>query len=265
MKKERIAVRCPNMGYVSFGVTTFCCMLERISADPRCKYEFDTNLLSYQRPWDFARNTIVDQFLKGPWDRLWFLDSDILPSPASLQLLWVDADISAGPYPMFGHFGNVGDKELQIQWSVYSWNEEKRGYTQPDMPDEGVFDRDGAGTGMMIIRREVLEDPRMHYPREYTTFTGERRTLGDDTPVSVFLNKHTPNGGFDATEDLDFCFRAKKLGYSLKVDYAIKSGHLKQVDVMNIAKYSVRAYEFGFREALASKKPEEAGLIVAAH
>jgi hypothetical protein len=263
VEKERIAVRCPNMGMVSAAVTGFCCMLERISADPKCRFDFDTGFLSNTTPWDFARNQIVDEVLKDPrgFSRLWFLDSDIIPSPASLRLLLVDADIAAGPYPIWGKWGK--DRKIEMQWSVYEWDEAKQGYLQPDMPDDGVLERDGAGTGMMIIRRRVLEDPRMSYPREYVSFTGQRREFRDIDPNGVFCNRHKPNGQFDATEDLDFCYRAKNLGYTLKVDYAVKCGHIKSIDVLDVARYSVDAYENGFRDALESM--QEPGLIEVAH
>jgi hypothetical protein len=132
------------------------------------------------------------------------------------------------------------------------------------MPEDGVIERDAAGTGMMIIARRVFEDPRMKYPREYMTFTGRATTLRDCDPDGWFLNRHKPNGAYEATEDIDFCYRAKKLGYRLMVDYGVKSGHIKQVDVLDIAKYSVEAYENGFRDALEAAEGETR-LIEVAH
>lgn len=266
MVKEKIAVRIPNMGFVSANVSAFCCLLERKSSDPRLPFDFDCGFLSYTTPWDHARNAIVDDFLKKDFSRLWFIDSDIVPSPASLRLLLVDADIAAGPYPIWGRKGPTQRPDLS--WSVYEWVEKDEGYIQPDMPDFGVEERDGAATGMMIIKRRVLEDKRMYYSRNYTSWTGRPKRLPDSAPGGIFLNRHKPNGQYDATEDLDFCYRAKKLGYTLKVDYAVKCGHLKQADVLDVAKYSVAAYEHGFEDAInqmAAQADGTAGLIEVAH
>ena len=147
---------------------------------------------------------------------------------------------------------------------MYEWDEEREGYIQPDMPEDGVIERDAAGTGMMIISRRVLEDPRMKFPREWIAMTGKKRTLRDCDPDGWFKNRHKPNGAYETTEDIDFCYRAKKLGYRLFVDYGVKSGHIKQTDVLDIAKYSVEAYENGFRDALESADGENR-LIEVAH
>lgn len=266
MGKEVVAVRVPHMGFVSGSVTVFCNLLERMNMNPKNRFHFDCGFLPYVTPWDYARNVIVDDFLKDGHSRLWFIDSDIVPPPTSLRLLMADADIVAGAYPIWGKKGPKHKPDLS--WGVYEWVEKDQGYIQPDMPDEGVLERDGAATGMMIIKRRVLEDERMYYSRNYTSWTGRPMRLPDHAPGGIFLNRHKPNGQYDATEDLDFCYRAKKLGYTLKVDYAVKCGHLKQTDVLDIAKYSVEAYQHGFDDAIdemAAEVDDTPPLIEVAH
>ena len=118
MQKERIAVRCPCMGFISAGLAAFATALERMSADPRCPFEFDYAQKVNTSPWDFARNQIVDDFLKSDknYSRLWFIDSDIMPQVNSLQLAFTRADIVAAPYPIWGKWGP--ERVQQIQWRV---------------------------------------------------------------------------------------------------------------------------------------------------
>jgi hypothetical protein len=104
--------------------------------------------------------------------------------------------------------------------------------------------------GSTVIRREVLEDPGMR--------------LGDDSHCdspAIFRTPLDLNGKTLSTEDIDFCERAKKLGYSVKVKLDVVGGHRKLVD-LNVLWHTIessftqgREYEKGIRNGTAKDVP----------
>lgn len=213
-------------------ISEFSYILGQADANPEIPYNFDfrvfngTSGISF--PVEYMRNLIVQRFLETDYDALWFIDSDTRPTHESVKLLHVDADIVGGIYPI------PETNKGSYVWSVYDW----KGFEfKPKMlpkPDENpIVDCDAIGTGAMIIRRKVLEDPRM------------RHTENGDGPPPIFQTLRYPSGKCRWTDDLDFCKRARALGYTMKCHTGIRWGHVKNMDMEYPLEMAEKAFAAG--------------------
>lgn len=183
-------------------------------------------------PVDVARNRICYQFLKTDCDVLWMIDDDTLTPENIADLFSTEADILApiviGAHPVeqgaIGLFNVAYLKNERGDWRTINW--EVRG--------SGVIDVDAVGTGCILIKRRVLEDPRMKLPGGYVNIYGEEKVLDENDPPALFKITRKPNGEWTCGEDLGFCDRAQKLGYSIKLHTEVVCGHLKEIDLKTI-------------------------------
>lgn len=220
--KERIAVRVPCGWDVTASLAVFMVNLTKMSAEPLCPYDFNIGFIQNYKPADYARNKIVSDFLKDEsFSRLWFIDSDILPKKECMKLLISDDDIVGGTYDIWGSCQK--DKAIRPTQTAYLDGINQDGWIPVPVPADGFYNVDALGTGMMIIKRRVLADSRMW--------------IGG-TEGAVFQNLYGPMRNIEITEDLDFCRRAKALGYTVVAHGAIKVGHVKTVNVADIVTYA---------------------------
>jgi hypothetical protein len=235
--KESIMIALPNLRWVASSLAASMVSLERASHAPGSRYRFQFLWVTGARPCDYARNLCVKVFLESDCSRLWFMDSDTMPPPNFTRLLLIDADIVSGVTPTWGN--NQSDEPPSPNLTVFRYDPELRGLLHSEFYQDGVEEVDAVGTAMMIIKRRVLEDMRMRLSPEYTAFDGLDSRLGGGDPPAVFREVRKPNGAMNMTEDCDFCLRAKKLGYTIKVDHGIKCGHWKEVDVLQVIDYTL--------------------------
>jgi hypothetical protein len=276
-KREIIHVRVPCEHLASAAVTAFLCTLERMNRE-NIPFFFETGLLGNYKPVDYARNVIVKQFLENKEaSRLWFIDSDIVPAPNSLQLVLQKGDIVAAPYPFWGSTAKAPQSAFdqgyehefaECVWGVYDWKPEGGGFIQPGVLEKGLKEHDAAPTGMMIIRRHVFENPKMVFPITWhMKMNGQRVEMSDTDVKPYFRNMYQFTGALEATEDLEFCWRARQNGYSVMMDHGVKCGHLKMVNLKQVMEFAVRSYEKGAKDLLnvviaAQDQPQ--GVVVAA-
>lgn len=148
---------------------------------------------------DIGRNVVVDSFLKGTTDDwLWFIDSDIEITRGTLYSLLEYADVDtrpviAGIYPIL--------QEGVIYPSIYYRGLNDKGemtmLPYQKIPREKLVEVDGAGTGCMLIHRDLLEKMRANYPINKPWFDN---LIYDDVPYG---------------EDLTFCMKVKEMGFSI--------------------------------------------------
>lgn len=190
-----------------------------------------------------ARNMIAAYFLRHPhFERLWMIDDDIDPtSPECFEMLDVDADIVAPRMPISQVVRN--QNEGTLQWSFISAAyrlgdlDDLNTMALAELPDTGVAQVDAVGMGCTLIKRRVLEDPRM---RDGTAFTRRDGSHHDTSEIdgpeipSIFSYRTAPNGVCELGEDVDFCYRARKLGYTVAVYCDLVVGHLHQQDARDL-------------------------------
>lgn len=156
---------------------------------------------------DDARNSIVRDFLESDCSDLVFLDSDICFEPKDLvQLCQREKDIVGGVYP----YRREGSDNMPV-----------RLMDGGDVKD-GLREVEGLPTGFMKIRRHVLEKMASlrpwYFDKIYPTALVFDRSEPDED--------HTRWGG-----DLDFCRRAREIGYRVWADEELRLGHVAKITI----------------------------------
>jgi hypothetical protein len=195
-------------------------------------FRFEVCFVAGVAPVAFARNTLVGAFLQSRADALWFIDADITPTPAVLRMLEIDADIVSGRAPIV----RPGDDgELVIVHAAFAERLASGGFTYAGTGAQPL-PIVACGAGCLLIRRAVLEDPRLRLSPHYVSPIDEPCTLEDD-PVAapaIFRTPTKPNGEPLIGEDMDFVYRAHRLGYQCAFDAAAACGHVKRVDLAGV-------------------------------
>ena len=233
--KEHIFIAIPTLGWTTSSITGALPQIEAASHHPESRFRFTYEITSEARPADYARNVLVKKFLASDAERLFFIDSDILPPENILELLKVNADIVAGLIPIW--------QEAGPSLTAYRYDPPMRKWKNTYDSAESVRFVDGAATAAMLIRREVLADARLRYGMEYADFDGSIQALADHEPLPIFREVRKPNGQLAATEDLDFCYRAKALGYSVAVHHGVVCGHVKELNLLRVMDWAAGRFE----------------------
>jgi hypothetical protein len=167
---------------------------------------------------DFARNSIVEEFLASNCDILWMLDSDIAPPSHVLDLVTLHGDkwqVAGAPYPVL--MSQRGFKSRQITFCVYKGSNGK-GLSPTAVPDEGTEFVDGLATGCLFIKRSVFSLLERPY----------------------FAFKHNPETREAVEgEDLGFCLKLKSLGIPFFTDYSMTCKHQKTVCLLEMNNYAL--------------------------
>lgn len=157
-----------------------------------------------------ARNEMTASFLSTNHTHMMWIDADIEFDPADVAKVWnlcVDggADISVGVYCM---------KKPDKQWFA-AW---KDGALVKDLDQfKGPIEVEYAGTGFMLIKREVIE----HLANITKTYEGPNGR------VTAFYMTPIHNDGFES-EDYHFCRRAREAGFKIMMDPSVRLGHIGQ-------------------------------------
>lgn len=269
---EHIRVAVPTIdGYMTSNLAEFTLALERASRESGSPVRFSTFFIGGLNPVEYARNVCVGDFLKSGADRLWFIDADMLPRASLAHLFQIDADIVAGRMLKFDHANDIKGSEAGIALCAMRYVEAS-GKFKPIVPNNGdlaVQDVDGVGTATMLIRRRVLEDKRMWLDGKYSGLLdkpGDCAVEGDGLRFAppIFRTTRKPNGEGIMGEDLDFCQRAGKCGYSIKVHLGAECGHFKPVDldqVMDLAAQTARRVEQALTEARNGNQSKASPLL----
>lgn len=236
--RERILVGVPTItNRITIQVAGLMDALRVSSFEKESAFDFDFVVVNGKTPVEHARNVIVGEFLKSDCSRLWFIDEDMLPHHSAARLLHSDADIICARMHKFDHPNP--EKGLTVGLGLCAMMEGPKNLFHPLIATPGqsaVQDVDVVGTACTIFRRHVLEDRRLWNPNVYTTHQGEtidgnEMVEGREFVPAVFQLPRTPAGMPLVGEDVDFCIRAKALGYSIQVDLNAVCGHFKAIDI----------------------------------
>lgn len=233
MKRVKIYVAVPSVGSVSDMHGYAFRQYEKDYGD-KIEFVFPENCV--QRKFhDFARNMMVEDFLKTDCDIMWFLDSDVVPPPHVLDLVtkygehW---ELAGAPYPVF--VTPAGYERPQVVMCVYANG--PKGLHACKVPYEGTAFVDGMATGCIFIKREVFK--QLEKPYFEFKFDPETRCMTEG-------------------EDLGFCAKVSKLGYKFFTDFSMVCAHYKTVNLLDVNNYaiqyanvSVAAYDRAIRPAI---------------
>lgn len=156
-----------------------------------------------------GRNEVVAKFLASKCDYLLFIDDDVtIPPDAITRLVAAGGDIALGCYPGIKTFGD-GTSRVYIVLLYLSGGAEDCYTSWPD----GVVEVAGGGAGCMLIHRRVLETILYPWFRFQGTYIAPAATV------------------ITMGEDIDFCARARSLGFRILADGSVRCGHRKEVDL----------------------------------
>lgn len=252
--RERVMVAViagDNMAHASLLHMAFG--LPFITADPSNRLEFHLWDESGKCPQELARNAACGKFLDArsnsdgePLDTLVMIDNDMIFHESTLGVLDTpDYDIAA-PVQMMCLPKNPeeGRETAMIFPCALDKNPELPYKSTPQYYEQGrgaSFEVDAVGSGCIAIKRRVLEDPRMLIEPGWD-------------PPALWRNLYQPNCGRLKGLDVDFCHRAKDLGYTVKVNWGCVMGHRKSVDLNEMEEYAAaqlsKGIEIGRRRAL---------------
>ena len=153
-----------------------------------------------------ARNTHVQTFMASSFERMMFIDADLEFGAQDVADLWnMDADIAVGVYPM---------KRRSAPYAV--WRDGKVVELKDLRDDARSFKVDYAGTGFMMIKRQVFEMMEEAYP--------QTRVENDIGPY--FCHFQVPvHDGVELSEDYDFCRKWRELGGEIWCDPGVRLIH----------------------------------------
>jgi hypothetical protein len=207
-------------------------------ADPR-RWSFEIAVLPDVQPVAFARNTLVAAFLQAESSWLWFLDDDMTPTDSTVAVLDVDADIVTGRAPIVRP-GDDGEPII-AHAAFASRKGDAFEYAKAAAHPVPIV---AAGAGCLLVRRAVLEDPRMRLEGRYESAFGEPRDLAQEAEAApaIFRTPTKPNGEALIGEDMDFVYRAHLLGYRCMFEPKALLGHHKRVDLAGVERMLNRGF-----------------------
>lgn len=197
--KTLIAIPCLDMIPVDFASS-----LINLRKPDDTAYAFHANSLIYDSRNMFSANAIE----KG-YDRILWLDSDMLIMPDTLERLNRDMDENNLDYVSALCFKrHLPTSPCVYKKLVYKQNKDgtvnAKAETMWDYPKDTLFECAGTGFGAVLTKTEMLKDVWEHY----------------GPPFQPMIQMG---------EDLAFCYRAAQLGYKLYCDSRIKAGHVGQM------------------------------------
>lgn len=174
---------------------------------------YDWNVVWNESLVHRARMRMVVDFLQSPYKYLMWADADIEYEIDDFRKLWeMNADIGVGVYAM-----KVADKQWYAAW--------RNGRLVMDLDQfNGPIEVDYAGTGFMLIKREVIETLARQVPH------WEEDGKYSDVPA-LFMTPIHPQQWQGRTfmglesEDYHFCRIAREAGFKVMMDPSVRLGH----------------------------------------
>jgi hypothetical protein len=167
------------------------------------------------------------------------------------ELIWIDSDIAFAPDDV----ARLRAHDLPIVAGVYA----KKGpqafaaYFEPDTPKiqlgtgGGLMHVRYVGFGFVCTRRPVYDDMQEHFSLPFCNTRFGQPAVPYFLPM-VIEDAAQPGGYWYLGEDYAFCERARRVGYDIVLDTAIRLGH-------------IGAYQYGWEDAV-QKVPRVGGLTI---
>ncbi len=185
-----------------------------------------------------ARNTLTAFFLQSDCTHLFFIDSDIeFHVEDYIRLVAANKDVIVGAYPKKGiNWSTVKehvmrnpaatDDTLSAAGSEYAINFKFKapGDHSIDIVD-GLIELKDAGTGFMLIKREVIEKMAKQYPEtKYNNDINVDKAL-DVYTYALFDTMIEKSSMRYLSEDYTFCRRWQQMGGKIWLDPNINLNH----------------------------------------
>ena len=232
-KKQSILIATPMYGGMCTGHYTIATINTINNLRERKVEAFLANLMN-ESLITRARNELVRMFLKNTdCTHLMFIDADMyFEADAVGRLLDADRDIVCALYPKkeiswdrVRQAVEMNRKDLSYYASEFVLNL-PHGKTKVELDKSGLLEVRHAGTGFMLIKREVFEKLEQHVP-EYRSSTLQDPTGKYIKPIArQYFDTSIDGTGALLSEDYHFCELWREHGGKVFVDLNI---HLKHI------------------------------------
>lgn len=168
-----------------------------------------------------VRNRMTEQALSGDAEILLWIDSDIIFTyedvDALVSLCSPETPMVTGVYAQVSYNGVLSP--LVFRLSTDDVPQVAPVDRATIAPERGIVPVSGCGAGFLAIHRVVMEE--LLEPAE------------DDPDLAVMRawNEFWADADSTIGEDLAFCWRARRKGFSLLCDTSVRLGHVKTIDL----------------------------------
>lgn len=200
-----LAIATPMYGNMCFGVYHKS-MLNLHRDLVKSDYPFNIMTGFNESLIDRARNNMAEDFLQSKYKKLLFIDADIeFTNEDVAKLLEMDELVATGVYTC-----KKPEQDMYAAWY--------QGKLVTDLNDfdQEIVSVDYAGTGFMMIDREVFIMMQTKYP--------ELENRSDPTEKWGYFNRMQSDGVM-LSEDYAFCKRVKDMGIPIKMHTGVKLIH----------------------------------------
>ena len=225
-QKIPVMVAVPSVdGNVNFSIAGMFAWAMRASADPAFPFSFGCHVEPGVRPIEYARNRITKKFMAetaAEW--LLMIDADqVVPQNFWEILAVANADIVSGlTYTWMG----AGEPQTMLRVNQYGVDGSNQCFnlTPPDgaIATKAPYFVPVIGTGCIAIRRKVFEK------------------MGDEPWYFTRLSNGKTRGG----EDINFSVEASRHGFTIAVHPGVVFGHVKPIDITQIASFYQARHDF---------------------
>lgn len=192
--KTLVGIPCMDMVHTAFMRSVLC-----LQYPQECEITLASGSLIYD-----ARNQIAEKAVKGGFDQVLWLDSDMTFERDTLTRL--QAHIDSGLEFISGLYFARKKPIKPVIYKSLTVEERNGGYvpkieSYTDYPKNSLFEIEGCGFGCCLVKTSLIE------------------RVTDKFGLPFF-----PAAGFG--EDFAFCYRVKELGVKMFCDSSIKPEHL---------------------------------------
>jgi hypothetical protein len=166
------------------------------------------------------RNDVVKRFLAGSdADWLWFVDTDMVFLPDTLERLLECADPDKAPIVGGLCFSTDGGAMFPTLYGLMGEEDDPQVIRFHEWPPNSMFQVAATGTGCLLIHRTAFERIRDFA----VPATGQ---VGFNTAYPWF--QETAHDNRPVGEDITFCWRAGVVGIPVYVNTSVHIGHVKE-------------------------------------
>lgn len=201
----KIAIGFPIYGDVPYPTVSSLC--NTFSYAAACGIQL--SIIKSGSAFPLNRDFVLDEFLKGDWDKLLWIDSDMVWKPADFAAMVAisclpGVDVAMATYP-------TKSEEVKYHFDI---PEGAKRHPQVD-----IIECNGGGLGFTIVNRKPLEDLTKDLPETVFPSTGDKfkRVFRFDDPNGILRG-----------EDYAFFSDLKALGHTVWLVPFIELGHVGQ-------------------------------------
>ncbi len=206
--RKKILVSVPNTKMIHKAV---CFATDRILLDGR----YDVTIIRpTHNPCENNLHHILNDFMKEDYDFWLNIDSDNPPINNPLDLVKYNLDVIGLPTPVW-HFNGKIKGERPLYENAYKFVPEEGAYGEWPVK-EGLQKVDAVGTGCVLFARRVFENAEMR--------------------KAPFQRTWHPDGTVQKGNDISFCERATKQGFSIFAHYDYRCLHFNQLELHEVAR-----------------------------